>query len=147
MVVSQITPHLPSTETLSKVNLFVDEPNQNVDRYSEKNDIDYSSPLMLEEPTIVQSTKVIDAFYPIVEIDPDLLVIAVQNLIDLVEKDDNHHLDSLTEVHYQKLVDILDNLIITVGSNEDHILASIMDFIGTLIENYEDKHVPEITVV
>ena len=46
---------------------------------------------------------------------------------------------------YQRLTEVLDNLIDVVGENEDHPLASLMEVIGVLIEKYEDEHVPELT--
>ena len=46
---------------------------------------------------------------------------------------------------YQRLTEVLDNLIDVVGEDEDHPLASVMEVIGVLIEKYEDEHVPELT--
>ena len=46
---------------------------------------------------------------------------------------------------YQRLTEVLDNLIDLVGEDEDHPLASLMEVIGVLIEKYEDEHVPELT--
>ncbi|MYK19667.1 hypothetical protein F4055_16115 [Candidatus Poribacteria bacterium] len=43
---------------------------------------------------------------------------------------------------YQRLTEVLDNLIDVVGEDEDHPLASLMEVIGILIEKYEDEHVP-----
>ncbi len=37
------------------------------------------------------------------------------------------------------------NTIKEIGEDETHPLASLMEVIGTLIEKYEDKHVPELT--
>ena len=48
---------------------------------------------------------------------------------------------------YQRLTEVLDNLIDVVGENEDHPLASLMEVIGVLIEKYEDEHVPELTEI
>jgi HTH-type transcriptional regulator/antitoxin HigA len=48
---------------------------------------------------------------------------------------------------YQRLVEVLDNLIDVVGEDEDHPLASLMEVIGVLIEKYEDEHVPELTEI
>ena len=48
---------------------------------------------------------------------------------------------------YQRLTEVLDNLIDVVGENEDHPLASLMEVIGVLIEKYEDDHVPELTEI
>ena len=48
------------------------------------------------------------------------------------------------EASYQYLVDWLDRLIDEVGENEHHPLASLMDIIGVLIEQYENDRVPEL---
>ncbi len=45
-------------------------------------------------------------------------------------------------VEYRQLVTLLDELIDEVGEDELHPLASLMEVIGTLIEKYEDEHVP-----
>jgi len=50
-----------------------------------------------------------------------------------------------TEKEYEEAVHLLDNLIDTVGEDENHPLASLMEILGVLIEKYEDEHVPEIT--
>lgn len=50
-----------------------------------------------------------------------------------------------TEKEYDQLVAFLDELIDQVGQDENHPLASLMDVIGTLVEKYEDEHVPELT--
>jgi len=49
-----------------------------------------------------------------------------------------------TEQEYEHLVDILDSLIDQVGEDENHLLASLMEVIGVLIENYENEHIPEL---
>jgi HTH-type transcriptional regulator/antitoxin HigA len=48
------------------------------------------------------------------------------------------------EAQYKELVGMLDQLIDEVGNDENHPLASLMELIGTLIEQYEDEHVPEL---
>jgi HTH-type transcriptional regulator/antitoxin HigA len=45
---------------------------------------------------------------------------------------------------YRQLVALLDNLIDEVGEDETHPLASLMEIIGVLIQNYETEHVPEL---
>ena len=45
---------------------------------------------------------------------------------------------------YQRLTEVLDNLIDVVGEDEDYPLASLIEVIGVLIEKYEDEHVPEL---
>ena len=49
-----------------------------------------------------------------------------------------------TDDEYNRLVDLLDSLIDKVGEDENHPLASMMEIIGVLIENYETNHVPEL---
>ena len=51
------------------------------------------------------------------------------------------------ESEYQQLVAILDDLIDVVGEEENHLLASLMEVIGVLIDKYEEEHVPELTDV
>ncbi|MGI8654138.1 MAG: hypothetical protein ACR2LC_02840 [Pyrinomonadaceae bacterium] len=51
-----------------------------------------------------------------------------------------------TEEEYRQLVAMLDSLIDEVGEDESHPLASLMEIIGVLIENYEAEHVRELTV-
>lgn len=48
-----------------------------------------------------------------------------------------------TKAEYERAVALLDELIDEVGEDEKHPLASLMDTLGTLIEAYEDKHIPE----
>ena len=48
---------------------------------------------------------------------------------------------------YQRLVTFLDTLIDTIGEDESHPLASLMELIGVLVEQYEDEYVPEITAL
>jgi HTH-type transcriptional regulator / antitoxin HigA len=52
-----------------------------------------------------------------------------------------------SEQEYEHLVELLDNLIDQVGEHETHPLASMMDVIGVLIENYEAEHIPELEEV
>ena len=49
------------------------------------------------------------------------------------------------EHDYEEAVELLDSLIDVVGENENHPLASLMELVGVLIEQYEDAHIPEIT--
>lgn len=52
-----------------------------------------------------------------------------------------------TEAEYDKAVVLLNKLIDTVGEDETHILASLMETLGLLIETYENRHypIPEIS--
>jgi HTH-type transcriptional regulator/antitoxin HigA len=50
-----------------------------------------------------------------------------------------------SDEEYHQLVALLDSLIDEVGEDESHPLASLMEIVGVLIQNYEDQHVPELT--
>jgi HTH-type transcriptional regulator/antitoxin HigA len=50
-----------------------------------------------------------------------------------------------TEQEYVRLVSLLDDLIDGVREDESHPLASLIEIVGVLIQNYENKHVPELT--
>lgn len=50
-----------------------------------------------------------------------------------------------TEKEYQNLVLILDGLIDEIGDNESHPLSSLMESIGSLIENYENNNLSAIS--
>lgn len=50
-----------------------------------------------------------------------------------------------SEAEYRRLVGLLDELIDEVGEDEAHPLASLMEIVGVLIQNYEDQNVPELT--
>ena len=50
-----------------------------------------------------------------------------------------------TETDYDELVVLLDQLIDEIGEDESHPLASFMDVVGVLIENYETIHVPDFS--
>ncbi len=52
-----------------------------------------------------------------------------------------------TEQEYERLVELLDSLIDRVGEDESHPLASMMEVLGVLIENYEAEHIPELEEV
>ncbi len=49
-----------------------------------------------------------------------------------------------TTAEYDRLVQLLDELVDEVGNNESHPLASLMEVIGSLIERFEDEYVPPI---
>lgn len=48
------------------------------------------------------------------------------------------------ESEYEQLVIMFDNLIDEIGENENHPLASLMEMLAILIENYEQENVPEL---
>lgn len=47
-----------------------------------------------------------------------------------------------SEEEYQQLVELLDQLIDEVGENEEHHLASLMETLGLIIAAYEEAHLP-----
>ena len=49
-----------------------------------------------------------------------------------------------SEDEYRQLVGLLDRLIDEVGEDESHPLASLMEIVSVLIQNYEDRYVPEL---
>ncbi len=49
-----------------------------------------------------------------------------------------------TELEYQRLVVLLDQLVDEVGNDDSHPLASLMEIVGLLIEKYEDEQVPQL---
>ena len=51
-----------------------------------------------------------------------------------------------SEPEYRQLSALLDLLTDEVGEDESHPLASLMEIISILIENYEDQHVPELSL-
>jgi HTH-type transcriptional regulator / antitoxin HigA len=50
------------------------------------------------------------------------------------------------DAEYERLVAMLDDLIDQVGEDESHPLASMMDVLSALIENYENANVPELAL-
>lgn len=50
------------------------------------------------------------------------------------------------EVTYNLLVKLMDKLVDEVGENESYPLASLMDVLFALIENYENANVPELAL-
>lgn len=48
------------------------------------------------------------------------------------------------EKSYNKIVSLLDSLIDEIGNNEKHLLASLMETIGSLIETYESQYVNQM---
>ena len=50
-----------------------------------------------------------------------------------------------TEEDYNQIIALLDSLIDEVGEDESHPLASLMEVLSVLIENYEAEYEPELT--
>jgi len=48
-----------------------------------------------------------------------------------------------SDAEYEQSVGLLNQLIDEVGEDESHPLASLMETVGALIENYDNQHIPE----
>lgn len=68
------------------------------------------------------------------------------DLIDCVKENEAYTLAPLTEIEYQQLAARLDDLLDIVGE-ENHALVPLLHFVGTLVKNYEDEHVPGLTEI
>lgn len=146
MLEKQSSPHVPPMVESIESDFPSDEIDPNVFRIKEHVFSVFDSSLTsggLEKLWLLRKPEIP---HPNVDFDSTPLVTAVKNLIEVIGKSETDLFASLTESDYQGLVTILDDLIDIVRQNESHILASLMEFIGTLIENYEDKHVPELTI-
>ena len=69
----------------------------------------------------------------------------LDGLIDFGKRHGHYGVIKLTEAEYQWLDDVLEELIYSIGENEKHPLAPLMEFVIRLIANYEDKYVPKLT--
>lgn len=69
----------------------------------------------------------------------------LDGLIDFGQRHGHYGVINLSEGEYQWLDGVLEELIYSVGENENHPLAPLMEFIIRLIANYEDKYVPRLT--
>ena len=70
----------------------------------------------------------------------------LDGLIDFGKRHGHYGVINLSEGEYQWLMDdVLEELICSVGEDENHPLAPLIEFIIRLIDNYEDKYVPKLT--
>ena len=109
-------------------------------------DIVPSMPQLLDNSKPLQtrtSEPVVPSPYP--ETAYQWLVEVLDGFIDFGQRHGHYGVIKLTEDEYQWLDDILEKLIYSIGENENHPLAPLMDFIIRLIANYEDKYVPKLT--
>lgn len=147
MLEKQSSPHIPPMVEPIESDFPVDEIDTNVFRIKKQASVVFDSSFMssgLEGLCSREKDKILNLNADLASL---LIVTAVKNLIDVIRISETHLSTSLTEKDYQELVTVLDDLIDIVGENESHILASVMDLIGTLIENYEDEYVPELTII
>ena len=69
----------------------------------------------------------------------------LDGLIDFGKTHGHYGVINLSGSEYQWLDDVLKKLIYSVGEDENHPLAPLMDFIIRIIANYEDAYVPKLT--
>ena len=69
----------------------------------------------------------------------------LDGLIDFGQRHGHYGTIKLTEDEYQWLYGILEKLIFSIGENENHPLAPLMEFVIQLIDNYEDAYVTKLT--
>lgn len=137
----------PRISEAFRVNPLVDGPVRSVFSFQNRALVNFGSPPLSNDSEVREPITGLEIFNRSPSLNYLPLVTALENLIDVVGTSETRLFTSLTENHYERLVTILDGLIDIVGEDEDHILASLMDFIGTLIEHYEDEHVPELSEI
>ncbi len=86
------------------------------------------------------------AFQPQGESKLQLSVKALCDLIDIVSQSETYIPIVLTKIEYEELAARLDDLLDIVGE-ENHPLAPLLHFVGTLIKTYEDEYVPRLTEI
>ncbi|MCE2402899.1 hypothetical protein J4G08_18700 [Candidatus Poribacteria bacterium] len=92
---------------------------------------------------IYQSLPVMPITYP--ESAHQCLAVVLDELIDFGNRHGHYGTINLTENEYEWLDNVLEELIYSVGENENHLLAPLMEFIIRLINDYEDTYVPKLT--
>ena len=128
----QLAPHAPSAA--------------NIDEFSQALGVQEQAPVKFSSSPIQESSETTSAIagprsYATQEVSRfQLLVAAVDTLVNLTE---DQLLTTLTENDYQELVAALDKLIDVVGEDENHLLTPLMNFIGNLIEKYEEQSTME----
>ncbi len=95
-------------------------------------------PVHIHQSLPVMSTTYPDSAY-------QWLAVVLDVLIDFGNRHGHYGTINLTEDEYQWLDDVLEELIYSVGENENHILAPLMEFIIRIISSYEDAYVPKLT--
>ena len=120
-------------------------------RFAENNllltDMVPSMPQLLDNSKPVQtrtSKSAVSPPYP--ETAYQWLTEVLDELIDFGQRHGHYGVIKLSEDEYQWLFDdVLEELICSVGEDENHPLDPLMTCIFRIIDNYEDKYVPELT--
>ena len=101
---------------------------------------------MVPKPENTLNVSTLDAptiFHPCSKSKLQPSIEALCNLIDVVNESETHIPILLTKIEYEELAARLDDLLDIVGE-ENHPLAPLLHFVGTLIKNYEDECVPRL---
>ena len=72
------------------------------------------------------------------------LISLLNLLIDIANRNEDLNHVVITEIEYQQLSAILDDLICSVGEDEGHPLSAAMTLVGVLSKIYEDRHFPKL---
>lgn len=89
-------------------------------------------------------TKVFIDAPPYSESATQWLISLLDLFADIVNRNEDLSHLVITEVEYQQLSGILDDLIYSVGDDENHPLSATMTLVGALIKMYEDQHFPKL---
>ena len=110
-------------------------------------DIVPSMPQLLDNSKPLQtriSESAVSPPYP--ETAYEWLAGVLDGLIDFGKRHGHYGVINLSKAEYQWLMDdVLEELICSIGEDENHPLAPLMEFVIRLINNYEDKYVPKLT--
>ena len=105
-----------------------------------------SMPQLLDDSKLLETRTSPPAVLPTyAESDYHWLIGVLDALIEFMRRDENHSVPELTEDDYDWAHALLVELVGAVGENEMHPLRPLMEFVRQLIDNYEDKYVPELT--
>ena len=101
---------------------------------------------LLDNSKVLQTQSSQPAVLPCYsESDYHWLLGVLDALIEFMRRAKNHNVSELTENDYDWVHALLVELVGAVGEGETHPLRPLMEFACRLIDNYEDKYVPELT--
>lgn len=75
------------------------------------------------------------------------LIRLLELFISIVNRNEDLSKVVVTEAEYHQLLEFLDDLICSVGEDENHPLTATMTLIGGLIKAYEDQHFPKLNTL
>ena len=105
-----------------------------------------SMPQLLDNSELLQ-TRTSQPAVPLVYAESDYhwLIGVLDALIEFMRRGENHSVPELIENDYDWAHALLVELVGAVGESETHPLRPLMGFVCRLIDDYEDKYVPELT--